>query len=177
MNWYHIVILGRVNWYHILLQGRVNWYHILLWGRVNWYHILILGRVNWSHTVILGRVNWYHILILGRVNWYHILIRGKGNRYHILIQVKGIRYLILTCPVGWKSRIHQLLLCRGMTPPNECPGYDTKQSDGEAPVMLELCGMQSASLLPSFPGSLSMGPIYRSIRTKLFTYAKLNCLK
>ena len=23
-------------------------------------------------------------------------------------------------------------------PPNECPGYDTKQSDGEIPVMLEL---------------------------------------
>ena len=24
---------------------------------------------------------------------------------------------------------------------NECPRYDTKQSDGEAPVMLELLGM------------------------------------
>ena len=26
-------------------------------------------------------------------------------------------------------------------PPNECPGYDTKQSDGEVPAMLELWGM------------------------------------
>ena len=26
----------------------------------------------------------------------------------------------------------------GVTPPNECPGYDTKQSDGEVPVILEL---------------------------------------
>ena len=27
----------------------------------------------------------------------------------------------------------------GVYPPqNECPGYDTEQSDGEAPVMLEL---------------------------------------
>ena len=25
----------------------------------------------------------------------------------------------------------------GNTPFNECPGYDTKQSDGEVPVMLE----------------------------------------
>ena len=25
--------------------------------------------------------------------------------------------------------------------PNECPRYDTKQSDDEAPVMLELWGM------------------------------------
>ena len=32
-------------------------------------------------------------------------------------------------------------LQRGKTPPpNEYPGYDTKQSDGEVPVMLELLG-------------------------------------
>ena len=34
---------------------------------------------------------------------------------------------------------------------NECPGYDTKQSDGEVPVMLELWKMRSAPLLPSLP--------------------------
>ena len=28
-------------------------------------------------------------------------------------------------------------LCRGVTP-HKCPGYDTKQSDGEVLVMLEL---------------------------------------
>ena len=28
---------------------------------------------------------------------------------------------------------------------NECPGYDTKQSGDEAPVMLEIRGMQSTS--------------------------------
>ena len=27
--------------------------------------------------------------------------------------------------------------------PNKCPVYDTKQSDGEVPVMLELWGMRS----------------------------------
>ena len=31
---------------------------------------------------------------------------------------------------------------------NECPAYDTKLSDGESPVMLELWGMLSTSLLP-----------------------------
>ena len=42
------------------------------------------------------------------------------------------------CPVGYSSKIHQLLLCIGLRhPTNECPGYDTKQSDGEVPVMLE----------------------------------------
>ena len=37
---------------------------------------------------------------------------------------------------------------------NETYGYDIKQSDGEASVMLELWEMQSAPSLPLFPGSL-----------------------
>ena len=40
------------------------------------------------------------------------------------------------------------------------PVYDIKQSDGETPpVMLELWGMQSTPLLPSFSGSLWPGVI------------------
>ena len=42
----------------------------------------------------------------------------------------------------------------GKTPPNECPDYNTKQSDVEVPVMLELWGMQRTPLLPSLPGPL-----------------------
>ena len=34
-------------------------------------------------------------------------------------------------------------LQRGKTPPNEFPGYDTKQSDGEVPVILEIWRMRS----------------------------------
>ena len=50
-------------------------------------------------------------------------------------------YSILICfcfePVSWGCRIYQLHLCRGVRPPpKECPGYDTKQSDGEVPVLL-----------------------------------------
>ena len=33
--------------------------------------------------------------------------------------------------------------------PNECPGYDTTQSDGEASVILELWGMQRTPSLLS----------------------------
>ena len=32
--------------------------------------------------------------------------------------------------------------------PNECPAYDTKQSNSEVPVMLEHSGMWSTSSLP-----------------------------
>ena len=79
---------------------------------------------------------------------------------------------IKTCPVGWGCRIHPLLLYRGVRPPNECPGYDTKQSDGEVPAVLELWGMRSTPSLPSLPGPLwpgvvapDKGPIYGLNRT------------
>ena len=39
-------------------------------------------------------------------------------------------------------------------PHNVGPGYDTKQFDGETPVMLEIWEMQSTSSLPSLPGPL-----------------------
>ena len=47
------------------------------------------------------------------------------------------------CPVSWGCRIHQL---------QECPGYDTEQSDGEVPVMLELWGMWSTPSLLALTG-------------------------
>ena len=36
----------------------------------------------------------------------------------------------------------------------ECPDYDTKQPDGEVPIMPELWGMQTTPLLPLIPGPL-----------------------
>ena len=39
-------------------------------------------------------------------------------------------------------------------PPNECPGYDTKQSDSEAPEVLMFWGMRSTPSLLSLPGPL-----------------------
>ena len=54
----------------------------------------------------------------------------------------------------------------------ECPGYETKQSDGEVLEMLKLWGMRNAPSLPSLPGPLwpgvvapDKGPIYGLNRT------------
>ena len=49
-------------------------------------------------------------------------------------------------------------LQRGKTP-TECSGYDIKQSDDEAPVMLVLWGIQSTPLLPLLPGPLWPGVV------------------
>ena len=101
-----------------------------------------------------------------------------------------------------ETRIYQLHLCRGVRFPNKCHGYDTKQSDGEVPVMLELWEMWCTFLLSSLPGLLWSGVVgldrvqsssqielncvlmlnwiswHGTVLTfKLCTYAKLNCLK
>ena len=48
----------------------------------------------------------------------------------------------------------------GLDPtPNECPGYDSKQSDEEVPVILGLRGMWSTPSLPWFPGPLWPGMV------------------
>ena len=75
--------------------------------------------------------------------------------------------------------------------PNECPGYDIKQSDGKDPVVLEFWGMRSTPLLPLHLDPFSprmVAPVkvlsknqieLLDIKTesKQITYAKLNCLK
>ena len=43
--------------------------------------------------------------------------------------------------------------------PNECPGYDTKQSDGEVPMMLGLWGMKSTPSLTLLPGLICSGGV------------------
>ena len=74
-------------------------------------------------------------------------------------------------PVGWGCKIH-----RGVRLPNECPRYDTKRSDGEAPVMLELWGMRSTPSLPSLPGPLWLGVVAPD-RVYGFNRTKLCCLE
>ena len=66
-------------------------------------------------------------------------------------------------------------LQRGKTPTNKCPGYDTKQSDCEALVMLELWLIGSTPSSPSLPALLwpgvvapDIGPFYELNRTRLW---------
>ena len=62
-------------------------------------------------------------------------------------------YKIPGSPVGcvWGYRI--LHLSRGVTPSNNCPGYDTKHSNVETSV-LKLWGMWNTPSLPLLPGPL-----------------------
>ena len=84
-------------------------------------------------------------------------------------------YVYIYGPVGWGYRIHRQLSVEGQDSPNECPVYDTKQSDGEAPVMQELWGMRSTPLLPSVPGLLYPW-VVASNRVLYMVQIELNCV-
>ena len=59
------------------------------------------------------------------------------------------------CLVSWGCRIIDCFSVERQDPStNKCPRYDTKQSDGEVPVMLQVWVMRSASSLPSLSGPL-----------------------
>ena len=65
--------------------------------------------------------------------------------------------VFLNCEMAHSTRAAECtvyIFAEGQDSPYKCSGYDTKQSDSEAPVMLELWGMQSTPTLPSLPGLL-----------------------
>ena len=84
----------------------------------------------------------------------------------------------LICPVGWGCRIRRLHLSRGVRHPKECPGNNTKQSDGvlripmtEVPVM----GIRSTPSLPSLTGLLWPG-VVAADRVLSMGQIELNCV-
>ena len=107
--------------------------------------------------LVKSSCTWEHYWIAQRV---HSILFSLS--YSILLddQYATFQIQLFSCPFGWVCRIHQLLLCRNVRPAHkECPEYDTKQSDGEVPVILELWGMQSTPSLPSLPGPLWPGVV------------------
>ena len=100
------------------------------------------------------------------VNKYSTFPKTPGLEFHHQMLECHIQDTLTRCPVGWACRIYQLLLCRGVGPPNECPGYDSKQSDGEVPVMLELhCHRSQVHSGPRVVAP-DKGPIYWLNRPK-----------
>ena len=72
---------------------------------------------------------------------------------YIYIYIYIILYFF-NCPVDWGCKIHRLHLWRGIRPLQRVSCYDTKQSDGEVPVMQELWDMQNIPSLSSLPDPL-----------------------
>ena len=115
------------------------------------YIYIYIYMICWVNSLLLTLfLNVLELICLHTVKWFQVFLT--------LIILFNINYLFancLNCPVGWGCRIHWLHLCRGLRlPPNKCPGYDTKQSDGEVPAVLELWGIWNTPSLLSLPGPL-----------------------
>ena len=83
-----------------------------------------------------------HILILYNTHNQTDLHTHTHTHSHIAQSAGAVEYTDCFSAEGWDP------------PTNECPGYDTKQSDGEVPAVLELSGMRSTPSLPLLPGPL-----------------------
>ena len=104
----------------------------------------------------------------------------------------GLTPLYIYKPGRLGCKKHRLHFCGGIRPPphSECPGYDTEQSDGEAPVILTFREIGSTPSVPSIPRPLWLGVVasdralalgqielIHGNHLTLLTNAKLNCLK
>ena len=122
--------------------------------------------------------------------WTRVAVSNSydDNRGHLITFFRLFYFFLsffLSPPTktGWRFRTTLTAsLQKYMTPINKCPVYDTKQSDGEVPVMLELWGVRSIPWLPSLLGPLwpgviapNKGPVYGSKENQC-TYTRLNCL-
>ena len=107
-----------------------------IWGMWSTPSLPLLANSLWPGVVISVRV-----LSMSLIDWF------KNYLY--------------SSPVRWSCRIHLLHLCRVVRPlkKNGCPVFDTKQSDGESPVMLEVYGKQNNLSLLLLPGPLWLGVV------------------
>ena len=123
--------------------------------------ILILTSIFLHHfyfsCILLERMSLF-------LQWRETVFNGNRSKRFVSLVEKCVGvlcrahtlYMFPHCfihPVG--CRIHQLYLCKGVkpSPTNNFPGYVTKPSDSEAPI-LELWGMWSTPSLSLFQASL-----------------------
>ena len=88
--------------------------------------------------------------------------------------VYGVNNLNIVFLQNWAFALSTVFLQRGKPPPKECPRYDTKQSDGEDPVMLEHWRMRRTPSLTSLPGPLCPGVVAPD-RVLFMGQIDLNC--
>ena len=85
-------------------------------------------------------------------------IRGFRGKKREFMNVDSIAVLSFQ-PSRMGKRNTPIASLQMLRSPNEYPVYNTKQSDDEATVMLELWEMQSTPLLPSLPGPFWPGGV------------------
>ena len=141
--------------------SRSHWHMLMIFSlsSIGNYDIYVFCIHN-SYNSMMNTYIYAQILFLQALTCYSPYIIMYCIHIYLYAYCYNLLIVFDSCPVGWGCRIHRLHFCRGgKIPPNECPGYDTKQSNGEVPVRLEVWGMRSTPLLPLLPGSLWPGVV------------------
>ena len=122
-----------------------------LWGIWNISSLPWLPGPLWTPYAV-------RVLFIGRIELASDGNVSNGNAW--VLEVWGMWSTPSLILLPGLLYLEMISLQRGKTPsPNECPGFDTKQSDGEVPAVLELWGMRSTPSLPSLPGPLWPGVV------------------
>ena len=103
--------------------------------------------------------------------------RTRGNYKRLLTNVPSTdlckpRTIVITLSAGTKKYTDRFNVEE--KPHEQVSWYDTKQSDGKVPVMLELWGLRSTSSLPSLPGPNWPGVVALD-RVQSMDLVELNC--
>ena len=107
--------------------------------------LLWAGVVAPDRILSIGQTEVFDILTVLMLNW--IVWNTTVLTFKLLVcSARAAKYITCISPERYYSS-------------NVCPGYGTKQFDGEASVMLDRWGMQSTSLLSSHPGLLWLGEV------------------
>ena len=141
----------KKNAFFFYLCSLNNWDCLLFWHYNTLFSLYQLRHfTNFIHLSYNGCL-WNNILSVGM--YLYILVNTSCMYF-----MYGLKCSSLPSQLGLLNT-PTASLQRGKTPPNKCPWYDTKQSDGEVPVILELWGMQSTPSLPSLPGLFWLGMV------------------
>ena len=143
--------------YPVRAKGLVNMVRIIEKQKLTLHLVLSSGLSMTSKDLVPGET----LKCLRNATLRVCLLLGSGGHQTLFsLAVHESRfarshYIKMTDrPVGWGCRIYRRHLCRRVRHPQRMSGYDTKQSDGEVSVMLDVWGIRSTPSLPSLPGLL-----------------------
>ena len=125
-----------------------------------WFLVLLsqINRPSATPKTFKIKLGWVIVCNNSSLNRLGVSYRCKGltkSSRLIRLDVSNSPFsAVNACGVNLGCRIHWLHLCRRVSLLKRVYWYDTKQSEDDASVMLELWGMWSAPLLPSLPGPL-----------------------
>ena len=120
-----------------------------------------------AHTKKKSLIYFQRNYLIQRIHLQHWIEQVFSNKtlfLHIIATTGYVFFLVIRTQSAGAAEYTNCISAEGQDSPNEYPGYDIKQSDNEATVMLKLWGMWSTPSLLSLPvllfGSfLSMGQI------------------